>query len=144
MIQRTGILSHSQFVAVTSTNAAKIFNCYPRKGVIAVGSDADIVVWDGDKSRVISAKTHHHAVDFNIFEGMTVHGVADVTISRGVVVWEANELHVTNGSGRFVARPPFAPIYQQIQVRDHVRDEVQFKVEREPYTGPVVQLPPPK
>jgi dihydropyrimidinase len=126
---------------VTSTNAAKIFNCWPRKGVIAVGSDADIVVWDGDKSRVISAATHHHAVDFNIFEGMTVHGVADITISRGVVVWENNTLHTTQASGQYVERPAFAAIYDQIHTRDIVRDESQFKVDREPYTGPVVQIP---
>jgi dihydropyrimidinase len=61
---------------------------YPRKGVIAAGSDADVVIWDGLASRTVSAKTHHHRVDFNIFEGMTFKGVALVTISRGAVVWE--------------------------------------------------------
>jgi dihydropyrimidinase len=65
----TGILTPSEFVKATSSNAARIFNVYPRKGRIDVGSDADIVVWNGDATRVISVKTHHHAVDFNIFEG---------------------------------------------------------------------------
>src|SRR3989338_2180938 len=87
-----GILTPSQFVAVTSTNVAKLFNCYPRKGLVAVGSDADIVVWDPSATRVISAKPHHHACDFNIFEGMQVQGVAHTTISRGRVRWHEGQL----------------------------------------------------
>jgi len=133
----TGKLTPCQFVAATSTNAAKIFNVYPQKGAIAVGSDADIVVWDGNSTRTISAKTHHHAVDFNIFEGMTVHGIADCTISRGVVVWENGELKTTQGSGKYIPRKAFGPVFDPIVIRDKCRDAEEVAVEREPYSGPV-------
>lgn len=139
----TGKLTPSQFVGVTSTNAAKIFNVYPQKGRIAVGSDADIVIWNGSADRTISAKTHHHAVDFNIFEGMTVHGIADYTLSRGVVVWENGELKTTQGSGKYIPRKPFGPVFTSIPVRDQVRSAYEVGVEREPYSGPVF-VPEPK
>ena len=129
----------TQFVAVTSTNAAKIFNVYPRKGRIDVGSDADIVVWK-DEMRTISASTHHHKVDFNIFEGMNVHGVAEVTISRGVIVWRDNQLFHRNGHGRYVPRPCFGPVFDHVEAREKVRDPLNRKVDREPYDGPVIQL----
>lgn len=136
----SGKMDPCRFVAVTSTTAAKIFNVYPQKGLIAVGSDADLVVWDGDATRTISATTHHHAVDFNIFEGMTCHGVSLVTISQGRVVYENGKLDVVRGSGRYISRPVFADhVYGRVHQRDKIpRYE---KVEREPYTGPVAQLP---
>ncbi|KAI1721941.1 amidohydrolase family domain-containing protein [Ditylenchus destructor] len=101
-----GILDPMRFVAITSTNAAKIFNIYPRKGRLQVGSDADIVVWNPNTQKTISAKTHHQAVDFNIFEGIQVTGLPEVTVCRGKVVWENNELNVEKGSGRFIALAP--------------------------------------
>lgn len=67
---------------------------------------ADIVVWNPNTQKTISAKTHHQAVDFNIFEGIQVTGLPEVTVCRGKVVWENNELNVEKGSGRFIALAP--------------------------------------
>jgi len=103
----TGRLTPSQFVALTSTNSAKIFNLYPRKGSISVGADADIVVWDPQATRTLSAKTHHQKVDFSIFEGMTVVGVPSHTISQGKIVFSNGELRAVKGTGRYIKRPAF-------------------------------------
>jgi len=108
----TGRLTPSEFVQVTSTNAARIFNLYPRKGAVEVGADADLVVWDANASRTISAKTHHQNVDFNIFEGRTVKGVANATIAAGRVVWRDGELRAERGAGRYLSRTPFAPYFE--------------------------------
>ena len=111
----SGRLTMNEFVRVTSTNAAQIFNIYPRKGSISIGADADIVVWDPTATKTISAKTHHQKVDFNIFEGMTVRGCASHTISAGKVVYAQGELQVERGAGRYIDRPPFAPYYDAIR-----------------------------
>jgi dihydropyrimidinase len=111
----TGRLTPSEFVAVTSTNAAKIFNIFPKKGAIAVGSDADIVVWDPKGTRHISAETHHQKIDFNIYEGMTVTGVPAVTLSRGRVVWRDGEVRVEPGTGEYIDRPCGAPYHKALQ-----------------------------
>lgn len=105
-----GILDPCRFVAVTSTNAAKIFNLYPQKGYIGVGSDADIVIWNPNATRKISKDTHHHNCDFNIFEGMVCHGVPEIVLVRGRVCVEDGEVHVAEGFGRYLdspLRPPF-------------------------------------
>jgi dihydropyrimidinase len=113
----TGRLTLNEFVAVTSANAAKIFNIYPQKGSISVGADADIVVWDAAKTRTISVKTHHQNVDFNIFEGMEVKGANTVTISQGKVVYKNGELRTVKGAGRYINRPPFASYYDALKLK---------------------------
>ena len=111
----TGRLTPMEFVRVTSTAAAQIFNIYPRKGSVSVGADADLVVWDPKATRTISAKTHHQKVDYNIFEGMTVQGIPSHTISQGRVVWENGQLNVTRGAGRYIDRPTFAPVFDAVK-----------------------------
>ena len=123
----TGRLTMNEFVAVTSTNAAQIFNVYPRKGSISVGADADIVVWDPEATKTISAKTHFQKVDYNIFEGMTVQGCASHTISRGKVVYADGQLDVERGAGRYVDRPPFAPYYDALNRQMNLAEPVAVK-----------------
>jgi dihydropyrimidinase len=109
-----GRLTMNEFVAVTSTNAAKIFNLYPRKGSVSVGADADLVIWDPAGSRTISAKTHHQNIDFNIFEGRTVTGIPSHTLSQGKLVWCNGELRAEKGAGRYIHRPAFAPVFDAL------------------------------
>ena len=106
----TGRLTPSEFVKVTSANAAQIFNIYPRKGLIAVGSDADIVVWDPEGTRTISARTQHAKGGFNVFEGRTVKGIPTTTLAAGNVVWHQGELRAVEGAGRHIDRPAFKPV----------------------------------
>ncbi|XP_050733582.1 dihydropyrimidinase-like isoform X5 [Eriocheir sinensis] len=135
----SGKMDPCRFVAVTSTNAAKIFNIYPKKGRIAVGSDADIVVWNPHATRTISAKTHYQAVDFNIFEGMEVHGIADYVICHGRVVVEEGNVRAVSGMGKFVPTPSHSPyVFGRVQERDMAN--APQKVERAAYDGPVTQL----
>ncbi|XP_063218844.1 dihydropyrimidinase isoform X4 [Bacillus rossius redtenbacheri] len=121
-----GKLDPMQFVAVTSTNAAKIFNIYPKKGCIAVGSDGDIVVWDPSKTRVISAKTHNQAVDFNIFEGMECHGVPEYVIISGRVCVDEGNLKAVQGFGNFVSMPSHPPFVYEPEkfLEDKKREQV--------------------
>ncbi len=111
----SGRLTMNEFVAVTSTNTAKIFNLYPRKGVIAVGADADLSIWDPARERTISKDTHHQNVDFNIFEGMTVCGINTLTVSQGNVVYQDGDIRTVRGAGRYVDRPTFPPYYDAMQ-----------------------------
>lgn len=109
-----GRLTANEFVAVTSTNCAKIFNMYPQKGRIAPGADADLVVWDPEATKTISVETSHQAVDFNVYEGMEVRGLPRVTLSRGVVVYQDGELRAVRGHGNYVKRPCFPSYYDSL------------------------------
>ena len=110
----SGKLTPSEFVKVTSTNAAQIFNIYPRKGTVAVGADADVVVWDPQGTRTISAKTQFAKGGFNVFEGRTVRGIPSHTVSAGKLVFKQGELRAVQGAGRHVDRPAFSPIYDAL------------------------------
>ena len=114
----SGRITPNEFVRITSTNTAEIFNIHPRKGAIAVGSDADLVVWDAHASRTISVNTHHQNVDFNVFEGMEVTGLARHTIAGGKLVWTNGDLRTVRGAGRYVDRPCFAPPVQALALRN--------------------------
>ncbi|BCS89580.1 dihydropyrimidinase [Pseudodesulfovibrio sediminis] len=101
----SGRLTQEEFVAVTSTNAAKIFNIYPNKGVITPGADADIVLWDPEAQHTVSAATHMQAIDYSIFEGMTFTGSPHTTILGGEVVFAAGQVTALAGQGKYIARP---------------------------------------
>jgi dihydropyrimidinase len=98
----------NRFVELTSTAAAKIFGLFPKKGTIAVGSDADIVVFDPDREQTISARTHHMRVDYSAYEGRKVRGVTEIVMSRGNVIVENGEFKARAGSGQFLKRGTFS------------------------------------
>ncbi len=104
---RGGRFSLNRWVELCCTNPAKLFGCYPQKGVIAPGSDADIVIWDPEKTHTIRAATQHQRTDYNLYEGMEVTGVPVVVMSRGRVLVENGEWKGEAGAGRFVHRRPF-------------------------------------
>lgn len=106
----TGRITMNEFVAVTSTNIAKILNVYPKKGAILVGADADIVVWDPKRSKTISAKSQQSAIDYNVFEGKEVTGLPRYTLTRGVVAIEESTIKTQEGHGQFVRREPFQAV----------------------------------
>lgn len=106
----TGRLTPNEFVAVTSTNIAKILNLYPKKGAVLVGADADLVVWDPEAEKVISASDQQSAIDYNVFEGQRVRGLPRYTLSRGVVAWNDGKIESREGHGEFVAREPLPAV----------------------------------
>ncbi len=100
----TGRLTPNEFVAVTSTNIAKILNMYPKKGAVLIGSDADLVVWDPEAEKTISAGTQQSAIDYNVFEGIRVKGLPRYTLTRGVVAVTEGKVDSHEGHGEFVPR----------------------------------------
>jgi dihydropyrimidinase len=104
---RAGRISLNRMVELLCTNPAKLFGLYPRKGTIAVGSDADMVVFDPERRVTISARTQHSKTDYNLYEGTEVTGSPEVVLLRGTVLVEGDELIAEPGIGRFVARAKF-------------------------------------
>jgi dihydropyrimidinase len=102
-----GRITLNRMVELLSTNPAKLFGLYPRKGTIAPGSDADIVVFDPAKEQTISAATHHSKADYNLYEGTTVVGAPETVLLRGHVLVDNGELVASAGIGRFVQRARF-------------------------------------
>lgn len=113
----TGRLTPSEFVAITSANTAKLFNIYPQKGSVSVGADADLVVWDPEGSKTLSAKTQFSKGDFNIFEGRTVRGIPSHTVSQGKLVFVQGDLRAERGVGRYIKRPAFSANFHATQLR---------------------------
>ena len=99
-----GRISRERWVEITSTAPAKLFGMYPKKGAVAVGADADLVVYDPNRKRTISAETHHMAVDYSCYEGRSVQGGSDIVMSRGSVIVRDGAFTGRKGHGRFIRR----------------------------------------
>jgi dihydropyrimidinase len=107
----TGRITREEFVGLTSANIARILNVYPQKGAVAVGSDADLVIWDPDATKTISAKTQVSRIDYNVFEGFACRGLPRATVSRGKLAWIDGTLRAESGAGSYVARAPFPAVH---------------------------------
>jgi dihydropyrimidinase len=103
-----GKITRERWVEVISTAPARLFGMYPQKGAVATGSDADLVVYDPNRKRTISAKTHHMAVDYSCYEGRQVQGAAETVLSRGTVIVRGGKFTGRKGHGRFIKRAPAA------------------------------------
>ncbi|MBB23988.1 MAG: dihydropyrimidinase, partial [Geminicoccus sp.] len=131
----TGRLTPNEFVAVTSTNIAKILNIYPQKGAIVEGADADIVVWDPSITKTVSATTQKSIIDYNVFEGFEVSAQARFTLSRGDVVWaHGKNSQPQPGRGRFVPRKSQAAVNTALTKWKELNTP--RKIERDPMNIP--------
>eukprot|EP00040_Diaphanoeca_grandis_P014110 m.71396 g.71396 ORF g.71396 m.71396 type:complete len:514 (-) comp24346_c0_seq1:229-1770(-) len=113
----TGKMTKMDFVRATSAAAAQIFNIYPQKGYIGVGSDADICVLNPNAVKTISVEGHHSAMDTNAYEGWKIKGKVETTISRGKVVWNDDVLTVEQGAGRYVKCAPYGSMFEGMERR---------------------------
>jgi dihydropyrimidinase len=107
----TGRLTKEEFVAVTSANIARILNVFPKKGAVAIGADADLVVWDPAASKTISVDKQISRIDYNVFEGFRCTGLPRITLSRGEIAYIDGDLRAQTGAGRYVPREPFAAVH---------------------------------
>ena len=107
---RKGRIDAHRFVEVVSTNPAKMFGLWPRKGTVAVGSDGDLVLWDPEKEVTLSVKTHHMRVDYNPYEGRVVKGAPAMVLSRGDVIVDHGTFKGRAGRGEFIKRQPGPPL----------------------------------
>lgn len=132
---KTGRLTMNEFVAVTSTNIAKILNMYPKKGAILVGADADLVVWDPKRKKTITAARQQSAIDYNVFEGIEVEGLPRFTLTRGHVAVTEDTVSTEQGHGQFVAREAKNPVNRALSTWKEIT--APRKVERSgiPATG---------
>ena len=108
----SGRISPEQFVALTSTNAARTFNLWPRKGELEIGADADVIVLDPARTKTLSAATQRQNTDFSVWEGMDLQGVVVHTVSGGTHLWADGDLRAEPGRGRYLPRAPFGHPYQ--------------------------------
>lgn len=113
-----GRIGLTDFVRLSSANAARLFGLQGRKGSLAPGADADLVIWDPDAERTIDNGALHHAIDYTPWQGMQVKGWPAATLSRGEVVVREGEVTARPGAGRFLARPPYAAIMPTGRVPD--------------------------
>lgn len=118
---RSGRIDAMRFVAVTSTNAAKMFNMYPKKGRIAVGADADLVIWDASGKRVLESSRAQSSQENSMYDGLTVHSVVTATIVGGKIAYQNGEVREAPVAGGFLRLSPNSPyLFSMVGQRDKV------------------------